>query len=82
MQLRIELPLHLHRVFRFFLLAVALSMAQVAPSEFSKLVASASSHILQRRLDSAIQDLTKAAALEPRSAFVHLLLEEKTRNGI
>lgn len=57
-----------------FLLAAALSMAQVAPSEFSKLVASASSHILQRRLDSAIQDLTKAAALEPRSASVHLLL--------
>ena len=57
-----------------FFLAATLSMAQVAPSEFSKLVASASSHIQQRRLDSAIQDLTKAAALEPRSASVHLLL--------
>lgn len=38
------------------------------------LVTSAVNHLRERRLDAAIRDLTQVAALEPRSATVHLLL--------
>jgi tetratricopeptide (TPR) repeat protein len=52
-----------------------LCAAQTGPlSEFSQLVASAAKHISEKRLDAAIHDLTRAAALQPRSATVHLML--------
>lgn len=40
----------------------------------SQLVTNAANHIREKRLDAAIRDLTRAAALQPRSAVVHLLL--------
>lgn len=42
--------------------------------DVSKLLASAVNHIQQRQLDAALQELTRAAALEPRSSMVHLLM--------
>jgi tetratricopeptide (TPR) repeat protein len=55
--------------------AVALCLAQAtALPEYTRLLNSASQLIRENRLDAAIRELTQAAALEPRSALVHLLL--------
>ena len=52
-----------------------LCLVQTAPpSEYARLLNSAAANIREKRLDAAIQDLTRAAALQPRSAAVHLLL--------
>lgn len=55
--------------------AILLCVAQVtATPEYNRLLNSASQLIRENRLDAAIRELTRAAALEPRSATVHLLL--------
>jgi tetratricopeptide (TPR) repeat protein len=56
-------------------LALAVSLAQsAAPSEFDRLVREAAAQMRRNQPDAAIQELTKAIALNPRSAAVHLLL--------
>jgi tetratricopeptide (TPR) repeat protein len=56
-------------------LAVLFWLAQAA-NQISpdKLIAGAVNHLRERRFDDAVRDLTRAAALQPRSAAVHLLL--------
>jgi Flp pilus assembly protein TadD len=57
------------------LFLILLGLAQAAPpSRFSQLIGSATDHIREKRLDAAITELSQAAALQPRSATVHLLL--------
>jgi tetratricopeptide (TPR) repeat protein len=56
-------------------LALLLLFAQAPPPlESTSLIASAATHIREKRLDAAIRDLTRAAGLQPRSATIHLLL--------
>jgi tetratricopeptide (TPR) repeat protein len=57
-----------------FLVALFCLAQAGPPLEYSQLVTSAANHIREKHLDAAIQDLTRAAALQPRSAAVHLLL--------
>jgi tetratricopeptide (TPR) repeat protein len=58
-----------------FSAVLLLCLAQASPvSEYTRLLNSGISHILERRFDAAILDLTRAAALQPRSAPAHLLL--------
>jgi predicted Zn-dependent protease len=56
-----------------FLFLLGLTQA-APPSRFSQLIASATGHIREKRLDAAITELSQAAALQPRSGTVHLLL--------
>ena len=50
-------------------------LAQAGPiPEYARLVNNAAKLIQENRPDPAIRDLTRAAALEPRSPAVHLLL--------
>jgi tetratricopeptide (TPR) repeat protein len=55
--------------------ALLVWLAQAGPvPEYARLVNSASKLIQERRFDPAIRELMQAAALEPRSPAVHLLL--------
>ena len=49
-------------------------LAQPTAGEYTRLLNSASQLIRENRLDAAIRELTRAAAMEPRSAMAHLLL--------
>lgn len=56
-------------------LALLLFLSQAAaPPNPATLIASATNHIREKRLDAAIHDLTQAAGLAPRSSLIHLLL--------
>jgi tetratricopeptide (TPR) repeat protein len=56
-------------------LALLILVMQAGPiPEYARLVNSASKLLQENRIDPAIRELTRAAALEPRSPAVHLLL--------
>jgi tetratricopeptide (TPR) repeat protein len=56
-------------------LALLLFLAQAGPiPEYARLVNSASKLLQENQIDPAIRELMRAAALEPRSPAVHLLL--------
>lgn len=57
------------------LLVPALWLAQVSPGgEFTRLINEAAGLMRKNQLEAAVRTLNKAAAIEPRSATVHLML--------